>query len=177
MKANRLFWLGLILAALPVALILAPVGEAYFSYPGIFSQISRVLFRPLCHQRPERSFSMFGACFPVCVRCTGLYLGFFLGWLIWHFVPVRRRDVAVSNRTLVIGFFPLLLDGMINAVAPLVSPWPVRFFTGLLCGAVAGRSLWSALLEAGQTWRLSDMIRREAETGRMLEFSRRAREK
>jgi uncharacterized membrane protein len=29
----------------------------------------------VCHQRPERSFQMWGAQLPVCARCTGLYVG------------------------------------------------------------------------------------------------------
>ena len=38
----------------------------------------------VCHQRPERSFHTHGRQFPVCARCTGLYLagtlGALLGW-------------------------------------------------------------------------------------------------
>jgi len=29
----------------------------------------------VCHQRPERSFHVFGVQMPVCARCTGIYLG------------------------------------------------------------------------------------------------------
>ena len=36
----------------------------------------------LCHQRPERSFSLWGAQMPVCARCAGLYLGGALGVLV-----------------------------------------------------------------------------------------------
>jgi hypothetical protein len=43
----------------------------------------------LCHQRPERSFYLWGAQFPVCARCTGIYLGAALGVLA---VLVRLND-------------------------------------------------------------------------------------
>src|SRR5713226_7783128 len=29
----------------------------------------------ICHQRPERSFHLWGAQLPVCARCAGIYLG------------------------------------------------------------------------------------------------------
>jgi hypothetical protein len=29
----------------------------------------------ICHQRPERSFHFWGAQFPVCARCAGIYVG------------------------------------------------------------------------------------------------------
>src|SRR5258708_567289 len=31
--------------------------------------------RLICHQRPERSFFLFGAQLPVCARCAGIYAG------------------------------------------------------------------------------------------------------
>jgi uncharacterized membrane protein len=33
----------------------------------------------LCHQRPERSFYLWGVQLPVCARCAGIYLGAALG--------------------------------------------------------------------------------------------------
>jgi uncharacterized membrane protein len=33
----------------------------------------------VCHQLPERSFHLSGIQFPVCARCTGLYLGAAVG--------------------------------------------------------------------------------------------------
>ncbi len=45
----------------------------------------------ICHQRPERSFSVAGAQLPVCARCYGLYLGIAVGALVWAVVARRRR--------------------------------------------------------------------------------------
>jgi hypothetical protein len=47
----------------------------------------------VCHQRPERSFSLFGAQLPVCARCTGIYAGAALTAVVawsWGNVSVRR---------------------------------------------------------------------------------------
>jgi uncharacterized membrane protein len=54
----------------------------------------------VCHQRPERSFHSRGGRFPVCARCTGLYLsgaaGAVLGWLGLARSPRRTRLVVLS---------------------------------------------------------------------------------
>lgn len=34
---------------------------------------------PTCHQKSDRSFFYHGWQFPICARCTGLYLGYLLG--------------------------------------------------------------------------------------------------
>lgn len=36
-----------------------------------------------CHQRPDRSFFYKGYQFPVCARCTGLFVGYFVGIAIF----------------------------------------------------------------------------------------------
>ena len=41
----------------------------------------------VCHQRPERSFHLWGAQMPVCARCTGIYMGAALASLL-SFVPL-----------------------------------------------------------------------------------------
>lgn len=46
----------------------------------------------VCHQLPDRSFSWAGQQWPVCARCSGLYLGVALGLLSWLVV---RRVVVV----------------------------------------------------------------------------------
>lgn len=40
---------------------------------------SMKFFSTSCHQKRERSFFVKGYQFPVCARCTGLYIGYFLG--------------------------------------------------------------------------------------------------
>jgi hypothetical protein len=52
----------------------------------------------LCHQRPERSFFLWGSQMPVCARCLGIYAGAALAALALPFVarlkPSRRRSPA-----------------------------------------------------------------------------------
>jgi uncharacterized membrane protein len=71
--------------AWPLALPLAPylVSRAHASaygtavVLGIYSVGSLI-----CHQRPERSFHLWGAQLPVCARCTGIYAGAALACLV-----------------------------------------------------------------------------------------------
>src|SRR6266540_2695250 len=70
LAAAALMWagaliLGAFLASQPG---IGPVG--YFVSAAIYGVGSLV-----CHQRPERSFHIWGAQLPVCARCAGIYAG------------------------------------------------------------------------------------------------------
>jgi Predicted membrane protein (DUF2085) len=47
----------------------------------------------ICHQRPDRSFHLWGAQLPVCARCTGVYVGAALAGI----APALRRVSAGSR--------------------------------------------------------------------------------
>lgn len=72
----------------------------------------------VCHQRPDRSFATAGVPWPVCGRCTGLYLGAPLGALLaWRW----RRSRGGSRR---------LLWSLVAGTAPTVASLAVEA-TGL----------------------------------------------
>ncbi len=50
----------------------------------------------ICHQRPERSFHAEGVQYPVCARCTGLYVAAPFGLLA--VMLLRRRATATYRR-------------------------------------------------------------------------------
>jgi uncharacterized membrane protein len=95
-----------------------------------------LFFSPICHQIPERSFAFLGHPVAVCHRCSGIYLGLFLGSLIensfMHRSPRIRRIWVLSGMT------PLLLD----LILPLTGIWAgtylIRFLTGLIFGITGG---------------------------------------
>jgi uncharacterized membrane protein len=138
---------GLALLTIIVGLVFAPAAETMLGSAGQLAAASRLAFRPFCHQDPARSIALAGAVLPVCARCTGIYLGAWLGWAIWWFAPHARRDRPVSNLVLILGLGPLVIDGLLNTFI-LTSPASVRLITGLLGGATAARAVWPALLQA-----------------------------
>jgi uncharacterized membrane protein len=54
----------------------------------------------ICHQLPERSFFWDGHQFPVCARCTGLYLSAAVGFIGWPALKLTRawRPLAIDPR-------------------------------------------------------------------------------
>ncbi len=111
------------------------------------------LFSCICHQSPERVYTIFDFPLAVCHRCCGIYLGFFLGacfrnrWL--------HRSPAVRRAWILAAVFLLMLD----ALAPFCGLWTntsrTRWATGLLFGITASSLLVRGMAEflAEAPWR------------------------
>ncbi len=106
-------------------------------------------FSFICHQIPERSFALSGYTLAVCHRCTGIYLGLFLGSLVEnHFIhrsPRGRRFWVLAASA------PLFLDVLLPYTGLWTSTCLSRFFSGLLIGNVI-----SSLLVRGAAEFLSE---------------------
>jgi len=145
MSKSPVHRLVLFIAALVMLLVASPIIFAATGELGGLAALSRVAFSNVCHQDPGRSFFVHGLPLPVCARCTGLYLGFFLAWLAY---TIRGRRLAPAGNTLLIaGMTPMVLDGAFNAAGLFTSPGWLRFMTGALFAAAAARGLWAALYE------------------------------
>lgn len=95
----RTFYL---LAALTITLALVGLCVAApwcstHSHPGWGTALAAG-FAPLCHQRAERCFSVWGFPMPLCGRCLGLLLGVALGAVVGFVVhrPWRWYDLALG---------------------------------------------------------------------------------
>ena len=80
-----------------------------------------------CHQIPDRSFTYHGKQFPVCARCTGAFVGYFVGAVLFYFVKV---PFTVSISLCAVMFF----DWFIQYMEIKKSTNLRRFITGTLCG-------------------------------------------
>jgi len=81
-----------------------------------------------CHQKPERSFFWKGKQLPLCSRCTGINLGYFiLPFFIFGFIKI-----PLLWSILII--LPTYIDGTIQAYFNIESNNTRRFITGLMSG-------------------------------------------
>jgi uncharacterized membrane protein len=80
-------WFVLIISA-PALVPREVRGEARHGTPA--AALPYLLGRVICHQRPERSFSLRGVQLPVCARCSGLYGAAPLGVLAAILWPLGR---------------------------------------------------------------------------------------
>ena len=92
----------------------------------------KVLSKCSCHQIPERSFNIRGRYFPVCARCTGLYLGVFL-YLIFSYY--NQVDYSIDLTILaILMVVPTFLDGFTQFLDLRESDNKLRFVTGFFGG-------------------------------------------
>src|SRR5438132_9306807 len=108
--SSWLVWAGTVSIALGlVGLIIgAPLAQST-GHEAIGFTIYRA-FSYLCHQLPERSFSLAGHQFAVCARCTGLYLGFAAASLGYPLVRSLKRTDAPARRWLLLAAVPMAID-------------------------------------------------------------------
>jgi len=97
------------------------------------SELNYRLYATACHQRPERSFHVYGHKMAVCARCFGVYLGMALGALLYPLVW-RRGDMP-SRWIILAALTPLALDGGTQLLGLRESTNWLRAATGLLFGA------------------------------------------
>lgn len=68
--------------------------------------ILKMVYSPVCHQNPERSFSCNHLYLMVCARCTGIYFGALVVSLL-NLLPV---SVSISKKFLLYSAIPMLID-------------------------------------------------------------------
>ena len=89
-----------------------------------------------CHRKPDRTFKIRGNYFPICIRCTGIYVGTIFAFLFHYFVKMEYNlNIFLISLCLMI---PMITD-----VATQVSKWrdgrnSIRFVTGLIGGVGYG---------------------------------------
>ncbi len=117
---NVLNWLAPVLSA-SHSLLLQEIGA------GIY-----FLLDPICHQLPDRCLRIEHIPMALCVRCTFIYLGAFLGL----FVLLWKKRLRLKT-ALVVGVGIFVLGEIVLEKLGMYSNWPVlRGVSGFLSGAV-----------------------------------------
>lgn len=91
-----------------------------------------------CHQFPERSFFYHGKQFPVCARCTGVFIGELLGIVLF-------KIGEISNLTVVLFCLVMFGDWFIQHRFQYKSTNMRRLITGLMCGYAFGNCIMKYL--------------------------------
>ena len=83
----------------------------------------------ICHQMPERSFKYKGKQFPLCARCTGIFIGYFT-------FPIFQLQIIEPSLLLVIILsIPMFGDSITQSMNYRESNNILRVITGFLFGA------------------------------------------
>jgi uncharacterized membrane protein len=103
----------------------------------------RVLFRVICHGRPERCLHLYGIPMPICARCAGIYLGMLAGLALFRLIPLLRERLmrAVAFAAVV----PLAVDGLTQLAGLRESTNALRIATGVIAGLAFGLWVLSAV--------------------------------
>jgi uncharacterized membrane protein len=149
LTAVALLWVVILLAA---PILLARTGPS----PPLAAVYSAAHL--ICHQRPERSFTIGGTQVPVCARCSGLYVAGASGALVALLVTAGR--VQPGSRRVRLALALAAAPTAITVAAEwlgLASPSNVlRALAALPLGAVAGWVFVRMLVQAPDATR--DMI-------------------
>jgi uncharacterized membrane protein len=95
-----------------IALSAAPLSAAA---AGNWSGAARTIygfFHLICHQIPERSFSLFGWPLAVCSRCFSIYIAFLLGTILYPFLRPIDYPFLPPRGLLLAVALPLAVDGL-----------------------------------------------------------------
>jgi uncharacterized membrane protein len=118
----------------------------------VWTHVLYVAASRICHQRPERSFHTGGVKWPVCGRCSGLYLAAPVGALAAVSIRRRRRRVkaAAAGRLIRHDLVAILLLASLPTAVTLAAEWtgllPVTTFVRALGALPLGAAIGFAIV-------------------------------
>lgn len=131
-----------------LAIILTPI---MINTTGFFSDLAvflYALYSKSCHQIKERTFFIFGAYLPVCVRCFSIYTGFLIGSISF---PIIRKFNFFNFPKLWIFFIALsmiITDVGFHLVGLIENSFITRVITGGFIGFVSAFFIIPAFVNA-----------------------------
>ena len=114
-------------------IVLAPILRSTF--PGASSFLYS-LYAPICHQIDARSFHVFDEKLGVCIRCSSIYLGFFLSLLAYPLFQRLSSPSIPMRRWIAIAVVPMAIDVLLNVTGVYHSTALTRTISGALFGAI-----------------------------------------
>ena len=90
----------------------------------------------ICHRIPERTFKIRNHYFPVCSRCTGIYIGAFSYFLFAYLFYVQYSIILILSAAVMV--MPTFIDGLTQFLGFRESNNILRVTTGLIGGLGLG---------------------------------------
>jgi len=106
----------------------------------VFESSKRKIGLAFCHRRKDRSLTISGYTFPLCARCTGLWLGFVMGLL------VRVAGLHMPFVFALVLMLPLTVDGLTQLAGYRESNNRLRLLSGVLFGIATNMLFFSIRL-------------------------------
>jgi uncharacterized membrane protein len=161
----------LVIAAAIVVIVVWTLGTP----PGILGKAEAVGYA-ICHRIPARSFLINADPMPLCARCTGIYLGVMLSFLVAQAAGRGKASVLPPRSVLIVlGVFVILMgiDGVnsyLNFFPGYEGPYSphnvLRLVTGMLCGLAMFNIVYPVF--NALVWRDSDQQRTLYSVGELL---------
>ena len=175
---RRWFLLAIIVGAFLLMLFYALTNGAYINHDPLLTASNWGGYA-LCHRITERSFTINGRQFPLCARCTGMYLGaaltiaalFLAGRAKWVLLPRKWLFFALLGLIALMG-----IDG-INSYSHFFPDAPhlyepqnwLRLATGMGAGLTLGTIVFAALSQSlWRQQRFSPLIKNYRELAGLL---------
>jgi uncharacterized membrane protein len=96
--------------------------------------VAHLLYAPVCHQNPARSFTICRHPLAVCERCSALYFSFTIFVLAYPLI-MRRSRSGISLTLLLLFLLPLAMDRGLAILGILHNTMITRTLTGIFAGA------------------------------------------
>ncbi len=136
-KSPILFWLVLVFGSLLFLTLIAGAPLLRADNHGTVAAIIYGAFSKICHQRPERSFFLAGHPLAVCSRCTGIYVGAFLGLITYPLIRSLRITTAPDRKWLFVAAVPMVVDIAVDLLGIWHNTHSSRLISGLILGGAA----------------------------------------
>lgn len=142
-----LVWLaGVVVVVSTLILVVGAPLAAASGYPRVAATLYQS-FAVLCHQLPERSYFIAEHKLAVCARCTGLYAGFALTWLLYPLVRPLRSVEWPRREWLLMSALPMVVDVGLTFLGVWENTHTSRLLTGLLLGGASVFYVMPGLME------------------------------
>ncbi|HXF42816.1 MAG TPA: DUF2085 domain-containing protein [Pyrinomonadaceae bacterium] len=138
-----------ILAALAAGWLLLIFSAPFAAYSGFkgFASTVYYLFGFICHQRPDRSYFIFGHELAVCSRCIGIYFGVFLGLIFYPIWRPMNEPKGLPRIGLFLAMLPIGFDWLLGVTGIWQNTFFSRTLTGLILGAACATYIMPAIVE------------------------------